>query len=98
MHPTFENLDYLIIDELVYNFIAPARGDVVVFRYPRNPFVFYIKTHYRTSEKQFPSVMVSDDNYSRQKKLALTEPYIVNEDATYTDNVSLNPGEYRDGR
>ena len=42
--------------------------------------------------------MVSDDNYSRQKKLALTEPYIVNEDATYTDNVSLNPRVLRDGR
>ncbi|KKW46078.1 MAG: Signal peptidase I, partial [Parcubacteria group bacterium GW2011_GWB1_57_6] len=23
MHPTFENLDYLIIDELIYNFKAP---------------------------------------------------------------------------
>src|SRR3989304_8653210 len=41
MHPTFENLDYLIVDEFLYNFSAPARGDVIVFRYPRNPSVFY---------------------------------------------------------
>ena len=43
MHPTFENLDYLIIDELIYNFQTPSRGDVIVFRYPSNPSVFYIK-------------------------------------------------------
>jgi signal peptidase I len=43
MHPTFENLDYLIVDELLYDFKAPARGDVIVFRYPLNPSIFYIK-------------------------------------------------------
>ena len=32
MHPTFENLDYLIVNEFLYNFTAPKRGDVVVFR------------------------------------------------------------------
>mgnify|MGYP001566854704 FL=1 len=95
MHPTFENLDYLIIDELVYNFIAPARGDVVVFRYPRNPSVFYIK---RIIGLPGETVSISHGVVTiitaDRKKLALTEPYIVNEDATYTDNVSLNPGEY----
>jgi len=43
MHPTFENLDYLIIDEILYRISAPARGDVVVFRYPADPSIFYIK-------------------------------------------------------
>ncbi|MDP2652387.1 MAG: signal peptidase I, partial [bacterium] len=43
MHPTFENLDYLVIDEFLYRFSAPVRGDVVVFRYPDNPSIFYIK-------------------------------------------------------
>ncbi|HUY05211.1 MAG TPA: signal peptidase I, partial [Candidatus Paceibacterota bacterium] len=43
MHPTFENLDYLIVDEAIYDVHAPARGDVIVFRYPLNPSVFYIK-------------------------------------------------------
>src|SRR4051812_17193504 len=43
MHPTFENLDYLIIDEIVYDFENPHRGDVIVFRYPKNPSIFYIK-------------------------------------------------------
>ncbi len=43
MHPTFENGDYLIVDELSYHFHEPHRGDVIVFRYPGNPKVFYIK-------------------------------------------------------
>lgn len=43
MHPTFENLDYLVVDEILYDFSAPARGDVIVFRYPGNPSIFYIK-------------------------------------------------------
>src|SRR6185503_7607739 len=43
MHPTFENGDYLIVDELSYRFHETRRGDVVVFRYPGTPSVFYIK-------------------------------------------------------
>lgn len=95
MHPTFENLDYLVVDELVYYFKAPARGDVIVFRYPRNPSVFYIKRIIG-----LPGETVSIDHglvtitTVDGKKLALSEPYTVNEDATYTKNVSLNPEEY----
>jgi signal peptidase I len=43
MHPTFENGDYLIVDELTYHFESPQRGDVIVFRYPGDPSIFYIK-------------------------------------------------------
>ena len=31
MYPTFGDKNYLIIDELSYRFITPARGDVLVF-------------------------------------------------------------------
>lgn len=44
MEPTFENGDYLIIDEFTYRFSHDARpGDVVVFRYPEDPSTFFIK-------------------------------------------------------
>jgi len=43
MVPTFQNNDYLIIDELSYKFSEPKRGDVIVFRYPNNPSQFFIK-------------------------------------------------------
>lgn len=37
MIPTFENGDYLIIDELSYKLSDPKRNDVVVFQYPGDP-------------------------------------------------------------
>jgi signal peptidase I len=37
MVPTFEDGEYLIIDEISYRLHDPARGDVIVFRYPKDP-------------------------------------------------------------
>ncbi len=95
MHPTFENLDYLIINELIYNFQTPSRGDVIVFRYPSNPSLFYIK---RIIGLPGETVSINRGVVTVTtligEKLSLAEPYIVNEDATYTKNVSLNPEEY----
>ncbi len=95
MHPTFKNLDYLIVDEFLYYFREPARGDVIVFRYPGNPSIFYIKRIIG-----LPGETVSINHgvvtitTASGKKIGLSEPYIVNEDATYTKNTSLNSEEY----
>lgn len=43
MEPNFFDHEYLIIDELSYRFHDPTRGDIVVFRYPRDPRQFFIK-------------------------------------------------------
>lgn len=55
MEPNFEDKEYLIVNELGYKttsisslftvkpFKELQRGDVVVFRYPKNPSIFYIK-------------------------------------------------------
>lgn len=63
MEPSFEDREYLVINELGYkttkigfgygekeinlftikSFKEPKRGEVVVFRYPKNPSVYYIK-------------------------------------------------------
>jgi len=59
MEPNFEDKEYLIVNELGYkttnigseanslftvkSFKELQRGDVVVFRYPKNPKIFYIK-------------------------------------------------------
>ncbi len=43
MYPTFKNGDYLIVDELSYRFEAPARGSVLVFKYPKDPSKSFIK-------------------------------------------------------
>jgi signal peptidase I len=43
MVPTFHNSEYLIVDELSYYLRSPARGEVIIFKYPKNPKVYYIK-------------------------------------------------------
>jgi signal peptidase I len=43
MKPSFENGDYLIVDEISYRFNNPQRGDVVVFKYPNDPSQRFIK-------------------------------------------------------
>ncbi len=43
MEPTFESGEYLIIDELSYRFELPKRGEVIIFRYPKDPSKFFIK-------------------------------------------------------
>jgi len=43
MEPNFENGDYLIIDEISFRFREPQRGEVIVFKYPKNPSQRYIK-------------------------------------------------------
>lgn len=43
MEPTFYDHEYLIVDQISYRFRDPRRGDVVVFRYPRDPREYFIK-------------------------------------------------------
>jgi signal peptidase I len=43
MVPTFEDGEYLIIDEFSYHLRTPARGEVIIFRYPKDPSKFFIK-------------------------------------------------------
>lgn len=43
MENTFHTGEYLIVDQLTYHFEEPMRGDVVVFRYPKDPSKFFIK-------------------------------------------------------
>ena len=43
MEPNYQNGDYLIVDEVTFRFREPARGEVIVFKFPQNPSQRYIK-------------------------------------------------------
>lgn len=43
MEPNFYQGDYLIVDELSYRIREPRRGEVIVFKYPGNPRLRFIK-------------------------------------------------------
>jgi signal peptidase I len=94
MHPTFESGDYLIVDELSYHIHEPKRGDVIVFRYPGNPKIFYIK---RVVGLPGETVNINGGTVTITKAdgstLTLDEPYVVNEDATYTQSTHIGTGE-----
>ncbi len=89
MNPTFLNGQYLIVDELTYRFVAPERGDVIIFRYPKDPKEFYIK---RIIGLPGETVTIKNGALSITeiggKMIALSEPYVQNQgngqDASYT--------------
>lgn len=43
MEPNFHDGQYLVVNRLAYRFGKPARGDVIVFRYPNDPSRDFIK-------------------------------------------------------
>ena len=43
MEPNFFDNEYLVIDEISYRFKEPQRGDIVVFKYNRDPKQYFIK-------------------------------------------------------
>lgn len=43
MSPEFHTNDYLLVDKLSYRFSEPQRGDIVVFQYPRDVSINYVK-------------------------------------------------------
>lgn len=95
MYPTFDNGDYLIVDELTYRFKSPERGDVSVFRYPLDPRKSFIK---RIIGLPGEIVRVNDGkitiiNNENPKGFTFDEPYIKlkkPDEFSYT----LGEGEY----
>lgn len=43
MEPTLHNQEYILVNKAAYVFHAPQRGDVIVFEYPPDPQVDYVK-------------------------------------------------------
>ncbi len=96
METTFSTGQYLIVDQLTYHFEEPLRGDVIVFRYPKDPSKFFIKRiigmpgdtiHIEGSE-----VTITNEENPDGTKLA--EEYVHSMRPTTTITEVLGPGEY----
>lgn len=78
MNPTFENGEYLIVDEFSYRFENPERGDVVIFRFPKDPSKFFIKRIIglpgETVDIRRGAITITNDGYPDGR--ALNEPYV----------------------
>ena len=80
MVPTFHNSEYLIVDELSYYLREPSRGEVVIFRYPKEPSKFFIK---RIVGLPGETVAIKNNHVEITKiggtRVSLTEPYVKTE-------------------
>ena len=43
MEPNFHNRQFILVDRLTYHFQTPDRGEVIIFKFPKNPQSDYIK-------------------------------------------------------
>ncbi|MEM9336559.1 MAG: signal peptidase I [Patescibacteria group bacterium] len=78
MDDTFHSGEYLIVDQVTYQFEEPQRGDVVIFRFPKDPSKFFIKRVIAipgdTIEISGTEVKLINETYPGG--LVLDEPYI----------------------
>lgn len=96
MEPNFYDHEYLIIDELSYRMRNPERGEIVVFRYPRDPSQFFIKRVIglpgETVEVTGGNVIIF--NESHPNGLTLEETYLGDVHTNGKDRVTLGENEY----
>ena len=95
MVPTFQDKDYLIVDELSYRFNDPSRGDVVIMHPPQNATIYYIKRVIGLPGEtiQIQGSIVTIKNTEHPDGFILNEPYI-SKSANNSVEKSLGPNEY----
>lgn len=95
MEPTFQDGNYVLIDELSYRLRAPDRGEVIVFKYPGDHRSYYIK---RIIGLPGERVVIQDGavtvyDATKTKKL-LREPYIAATKSEEFTDMTLAPDQY----
>lgn len=97
MEPSFYDNEYLIVNELVYRLKEPERGDIVIFKNPRNEKEFFIK---RLIGLPGETIKIYDHkiyiyNKEHEDGVIVEEPYLLeNENTIGNDIWKLNEFEY----
>lgn len=96
MKETFHNGEYLIVDQVSYHLHSPERGDVIVFRYPRDPSKFFIKRIIGLPGDtiNIEGSIVTITNEAHPEGFVLNEPYIKSMRAGAATNEKLGSREY----
>jgi signal peptidase I len=97
MYPTFENGQYLVVNQLTYHFEDPVRGQVVIFKYPLDTTQYFIK---RIIGLPGETVSLEGSNVNittrEGKTFTLNEPYVPAEERSENmmPPVKLGDGQY----
>lgn len=96
METTFSTGQYLIVDQLTYHLEEPKRGEVIIFRYPKDPSKFFIK---RIIGIPGDTVSISGKevriiNTEHPEGVLLEENYILNMRPSSTLTETLKEREY----
>ncbi|MDB5258819.1 MAG: signal peptidase signal peptidase [Candidatus Taylorbacteria bacterium] len=97
MDNTFADNQYLIVDQISYHFEKPARGEVIIFKYPRDPKTYFIK---RIIGLPGETVVSNDGIITIITKeypdgFKLDEPYVSKENWAHDNfRTTLGPTEY----
>ena len=73
MRPTLQSAERLVVNKFIYRFRAPERGEILVFRYPRDPSRDFIK---RVIAVPGDTVEIKDGRVYVNSTI-LNEPYIL---------------------
>lgn len=96
MEQTFQNGEYLIVDQISYHFEEPERGDVIIFRYPRDPSKFFIKRVIGLPGEKIAieGNTVTISNAEHPGGAVLNEPYVAAMQPNTFLEEELGEGEY----
>ena len=97
MEPTFQDGEYLIVDELSYFLRSPKRGEVIVFRYPQDPSQFFIKRIIGLPEEVvvIENGTVAIQNDAHPDGILLEETYLpLSLETAPNEHTTLGAGEY----
>ncbi|MFA5926895.1 MAG: signal peptidase I [Patescibacteria group bacterium] len=88
MMPNYVNGEYLLAEKISYLSGQPKRGDVVVFRYPGNPNVNYIKRIIGLPNEtvKIENNKITVYNQANPKGVALSEEYLPSSIQTYVSD------------
>jgi signal peptidase I len=94
MEPSLHDQEYILVDKAAYLFHPPERGDVIVFEYPLDPQVDYVK---RIIAIPGDTITIVGETV-KVDGVTLNEPYI-NKDDLFNpfgpiENRVVEPGEY----
>ena len=88
MFPRFQTNDYLLVDKISYRFEQPHRGDIIVFKYPGDTSINYVKRVIGLPGERvhIEAGKVSVINTASPNGTLLSEPYVSDGNITTTSS------------